>query len=134
MMTNEEKYEYWLDIAEYDLGTAGSMYDSGRWMYVIFMCQQAVEKLVKGLYLLYVDDNIPRIHNITKLLKSFENKLSVSVSQDKYDLFDRLSTFYLNNRYPDAISKLGAQITESAAGTTLTETKEAFAWLLTLKP
>jgi hypothetical protein len=29
-MTNEEKFEYWLDIAQYDLKTAGSMYRGGR--------------------------------------------------------------------------------------------------------
>jgi HEPN domain-containing protein len=26
----------------------------GRWLYVVFMCQQAIEKLCKGLYLLYI--------------------------------------------------------------------------------
>ncbi|MCL2220656.1 MAG: HEPN domain-containing protein [Chitinispirillia bacterium] len=134
MMTDDEKYEYWLEAAEYDLGTADTLYVGGRWLYVVFMCQQAIEKLVKALYILYVDDEIPRIHNITKLVKYFEGKLPVGIPHDRYDLFDRLSTFYLNNWYPDAISKIGAQVTESVAGAVLTETKGAFAWLLTLKP
>jgi HEPN domain-containing protein len=60
-MTNEEKYNYWLDIAKYDLDTADAMYKSRRWLYVVFMCQQAIEKLVKGLYLLYIDDNTPKL-------------------------------------------------------------------------
>ena len=47
-MNNEEKYKYWLDIAEYDLETARAMYISGRYLYVAFMCQQAVEKNSKG--------------------------------------------------------------------------------------
>jgi HEPN domain-containing protein len=134
MMTNEEKYEYWLDIAEYDLETASSMYNSGRWLYVLVMCQQAVEKLVKGLYTLYVDDNVPRIHNIRLLVEAFEDRLPVGVPPDKYDLFDRLSRYYLNNRYPEFISKLSLQIKKSESEAILTETKEAFAWLLTLKP
>jgi HEPN domain-containing protein len=46
----QEKYDYWLDIAKYDLDTADAMLDSKRWLYVVFMCQQAVEKLTKGLY------------------------------------------------------------------------------------
>jgi len=58
-----EKFEYWLDIAQYDLVTADAMLSGGRWLYVVFMCQQAVEKLVKGLYTLYTDDSVPRIHN-----------------------------------------------------------------------
>lgn len=46
-MNNREKYEYWLDIAEYDLETARANYGSNRHLYVVFMCQQAVEKIVK---------------------------------------------------------------------------------------
>ena len=46
-MTKEEKYDYWFDIAQYDLETAQSMFAAGRWLYVIFMCQQAIEKLCK---------------------------------------------------------------------------------------
>jgi len=37
-MTSEEKYEYWLDLANYDLKSANAMYSKGRWLYVVFMC------------------------------------------------------------------------------------------------
>jgi len=134
MMTDEQKYEYWLDIAEYDLGTAEAMLNGGRWLYVLFMCQQAIEKLVKGLYILYVDDNVPRTHNIRALIEAFENKLPLDVPQDKYSYFDKLTQYYLNNRYPEYISKLSSQVKESEASSILSKTKEIFAWLLTLKP
>jgi HEPN domain-containing protein len=133
-MTDEQKYEYWLDIAEYDLETATSLHGSGRWLYVLVMCQQAVEKLVKGLYTLYVDDNVPRIHDITKLFKCFEDTLPISVPEAKFAFFNELSQYYLNNRYPEFISKLSSQISEAEAHSILTKTKEAFSWLLTLKP
>ena len=42
-MNNTEKYEKWLEMAQYDLETADVMFDSGRYMYVAFMCQQAKE-------------------------------------------------------------------------------------------
>jgi HEPN domain-containing protein len=134
MMTDEQKYEYWLDIAEYDLGTAEAMLKGGRWLYVLFMCQQAVEKLVKGLYILYVDDNVPRTHNIRVLVEAFESKLPLGVPQDRYNYFDNLTQYYLNNRYPEYISKLSSQVKESEANSILSKTKEVFAWLLTLKP
>ena len=53
-MTAEEKYAYWLELASYDLESAGAMNAAGRWFYVVFMCQQAIEKLCKGLYTLSV--------------------------------------------------------------------------------
>ena len=100
-MDAQEKYEYWLDIAEYDLETASAMYTSGRWLYVAFMCQQAIEKLIKGLYTLYVDDNVPRLHNINFILERFEDKLPTTISEEKYQFFDTLTKYYLNNRYPE---------------------------------
>lgn len=48
-MNRKEKIAYWLDIADYDLGTAKAMMDANRYLYVIFMCQQAVEKIIKAL-------------------------------------------------------------------------------------
>ena len=75
-MDLQEKFEYWFDIAHYDLETAEVMFNTGRWLYVVFMCQQAIEKLCKGLYLLFIDG-------------------------EKRLLFAKLSAFYLNNRYPE---------------------------------
>jgi len=133
-VTIQQKYEHWLDIAQYDLETAKSMLSSGRWLYVVFMCQQAVEKLSKGLYTLYVDDNIPRIHNIKTIIEYFDHKLPIAISDEKFDFFDALSSYYLNNRYPDFISKLSSQIKEAEATKILSQTEEVFSWLLTLKP
>ena len=133
-MNTQEKYEYWLDIAQYDLETASTMLSGGRWLYVVFMCQQAIEKLVKGLYTLYIDDNVPRTHNIKSIIERFDDKLTEVIPEDKINFFDILSVYYLNNRYPDFINKLSLQIKESEATEILSKTKEVFAWLLTLKP
>jgi HEPN domain-containing protein len=133
-MTNDEKFAYWLEHAEYDLQSAETMFAGGRWVYVIFMCQQALEKLVKGLYLLYVDDNVPRIHNISNLILRFEDKLSTPVTQEKKELFNRLSSYYLNTRYPEYKETLGSITNRDTAKVLLEQSKEAFQWLLTLKP
>ena len=133
-MTAEEKYEYWLDIAEYDLESARTMFTGGRWLYVVFMCQQAIEKLVKGLYILYIDDSVPRIHDISEIFKHFEDKLPIVISEEKYTLFDILSGYYLNNRYPEYRKKLSSQLNEIKAKEILAQTEEEFKWLLTLHP
>jgi HEPN domain-containing protein len=133
-MTEGEKFDYWLDIAQYDLETAGAMFQSGRWLYVIFMCQQAIEKLVKGLYLLYIDDIVPRTHNISNLLLRFSDKLPEAVSDARYQLFERLSNYYLESRYPEYIVKLSEMTNSDTAKSMLDQSREAFQWLLTLKP
>ena len=133
-MTAEEKYLYWLDLANYDLNSADAMFTTGRWFYVVFMCQQAIEKLCKGLYTLYLDDNVPKVHNIKQIFMCFEEKLTVNVDDDKYNLFDSLSAHYLTSRYPDFNMQTNRQTNKNEAERLLTKTKEVFSWLLTLKP
>jgi HEPN domain-containing protein len=132
-MDAQEKFDYWLDSAQYDLKVAGSMFQDGHWLYVVFMCQQAVEKLAKGLYSFYMPDAPPRLHNVKAIVKKFETSLPSQVPEDTFDFFDTLTSYYLNNRYPDYVSKASAQISEKEASDILSETKKVFAWLLTLK-
>ena len=131
-MEAKEKYDYWLDIAQYDLDSADAMATSRRWLYTVFMCQQAIEKLIKGLYIIYVDDDIPRIHNINAIIGKFEEKLPLPVSEENKELFRKLSMYYISNRYPDYLAKLSGQIKETEATEILRQTKEVFKWLLTL--
>ena len=133
-MDKTEKFDQWLDIAKYDLGTAEAMRKTARWLYVVFMCQQAIEKLAKGLYILYVDDNIPKIHNIRQIINKYANQLSEEVSTDYYDLFDRLTSFYLEGRYPEELMQPSKIINKKGAEDLHRQTKEAFKWLLTMKP
>ena len=44
------KAAYWLDGAEYDLQTANAMLETRRFLYVGFMCHQAVEKALKAVF------------------------------------------------------------------------------------
>jgi len=132
-MTNKEKFDLWLEKAERDLDAAEAMLDTGRWFYVVFMCQQAIEKLVKGLYVQYVDDNVPRTHNIGLLINRFEDRLPSRVEEKHYQLFETLSKHYLADRYPDYISISGEQIGKKEAEDIFNNSKEVFQWLLTLK-
>jgi HEPN domain-containing protein len=103
-------------IAKEDLQTAEIMLHAERWVYVRFFCQQAVKKLVKGLYGLYIDfDSIPRIHNISLLVNDFADKLLQQVTQEQFDLFDLLSRCYLNNRYPDYVGEIAEHMSEGNA-------------------
>jgi HEPN domain-containing protein len=93
-MTREEKYAYWLELAQYDLESAEAMYSSGRWFYAVFMCQQAVEKLCKRLYNFFVDDNVPKTHNIRFLFSKIEAELAITIPAETYSLADALSAYW----------------------------------------
>ena len=133
-MNSEEKFEYWRDIAQYDLETAKAMFKTGRWLYVVFMCQQAIEKICKGLYLLFINDDVPRTHDINSVITKFEDKLQTTIDEDMRLLFAKLSAFYLNNRYPEYKERLGKSLNKKETKDILDKSKEAFSWLLALKP
>ena len=133
-MDKAEKFEHWLRIAEEDLKVAEAIYASAYWLHSAFMCQQAIEKIVKGLYILYIDDNFPRVHNISQIIEVYADQLSEEVSEDRYALFEQLTSFYLETRYPEYKSKMYKLTGKKEAGDLLKQTKEVFAWLLTMKP
>jgi HEPN domain-containing protein len=55
-------------------------------------------------------------------------------TEDRLKLFDTLSQFYLRSRYPDYTSALESLVTEEMAQFIYEKSKEAFEWLLTIKP
>ena len=132
-MDKEDKFLYWLDLAEYDLTTAEAMQISGRYVYVAFMCQQSLEKLAKGLYNFYVGDHVPRVHNISFIISKVQDNLNVNVDEKNYRLFDKLSAYYIEGRYPTFRQKISLLIDEEKSRELLNQTKEVFQWMKSLK-
>jgi HEPN domain-containing protein len=85
---------------------------------------------VKGLYVVYVNPSPPRIHNIVNLMRRLEGKLSITVSDDVYDLCELLFSYYSRSRYPESFR---TDIDEYDARQMLDRSKECFKWPLTLK-
>ncbi|HET7579672.1 MAG TPA: HEPN domain-containing protein [Bacillales bacterium] len=132
-MDNEEKYLYWIDIAEYDLKTADIMCNSGRYVYVAFMCQQALEKLAKGLYNYYIGDKVPRVHNISFVLAKVLDHLEIEADEKTFQLFDKLAAYYIEGRYPTFKEKISVLVDKKEAKHLLKQSKEAFKWMKSLK-
>ncbi len=138
-MDSWEKYEYWLDISEYDLETAEANYKSGRYLYVVFMCQQAIEKIVKGLRILYLNKEADRTHNIVRIFNTiFDEPTNRELIQDaefdkikeaNTEFFAELIYFYISERYPTYKQKLSSFIDQEKAKEVLDKSKGVFEWL-----
>lgn len=131
-----EKYEYWLEAATYDLESARVMMDGGRYMYVAFMCQQSIEKLTKGIYTLYTDNEAPRVHNIWNIFKHIKLDTSLEDINEfednllKYkNFFAELLSFYISGRYPSFKEKVSSSINFDRAKNVLDNTEEVFEWI-----
>jgi HEPN domain-containing protein len=131
-----DKYSYWEDVAEYDLETAEAMLNSGRYLYVVFMCQQAVEKITKGLFVLNNGEEPPRTHNILSVFEKiqFKGTQSIPPKLDEYkEFFEELLAFYISERYPSYKEKISTTIDQKNAHEILIKTQEVFSWLRSLK-
>ena len=136
-MDSFEKYLYWEDIAQYDIDTAESMFKTGRYLYVAFMCQQSIEKLVKGLFVYYNNEEPLKTHNINLVFKNINwpdgfEKVH-SKSKDYTPFFVKLLAYYIAERYPSYKENLSNLMDKNGALEILKMTKEVFAWLKSLK-
>ena len=116
----------WLDRAAYDIDTAKAMLQTGRLIYVIFMCQQSLEKCFKAL-LAHEDKEIMPIHNLRRLAELAE----VIHEMDEPTLMklDFLSSYYINARYKEDLQQLSRGITESVARDFIQFSEGVIAWL-----
>lgn len=92
----EENAHEWLSISEYDLQTAKAMLSAGRYLYVAFMSQQAIEKLLKSIYVQNIKELPPRTHNLLYLV----DKLGLDITEEHRKIFSQLNQYYLESRYP----------------------------------
>jgi HEPN domain-containing protein len=117
---------HWVERAEYDLETARSMLDTGRYLYVGYMCQQAVEKVLKGIIAQQNKENLP-IHNLNRLAQvaGIENDLNA----EQFNFLAELTPYCIEARYGDYRDSLSEIINEQRAREVYAETQEIFQWL-----
>ncbi|MBM4135706.1 MAG: HEPN domain-containing protein [Nitrospira sp.] len=65
----------WIKSSNYDIKTAEHMFMTGRYIYVLFMCHLAVEKLLKALYESISGKVPPKTHNLIYLTKAVNLEL-----------------------------------------------------------
>ena len=122
-----DKVRRWKERSEYDLETAEVMHAAGRYIYSVFMCQQAIEKCFKAL-LAYNNDEVLPIHNLRRLAEL--SGVVGELDEDKLRKLDFLSRYYINARYKEDIADLSKGITEELSKSFIDFTKETIQWLL----
>ncbi len=86
---DSKEVKRWLEKAEYDLKTAEAMQVARRYLYVLFCCQQALEKLIKALIIKDSGELAPRIHNLVTLIE----KAGLDLEATQVSLLRELSDY-----------------------------------------
>ncbi|MCK4357802.1 MAG: HEPN domain-containing protein [Candidatus Cloacimonetes bacterium] len=123
----DKRISYWLEISDYDFETAQAMLKSKRYLYVGFMCHQAVEKILKAYYVSLKNSQPKFTHRLTYLTEStgLENQLS-----DAQKLFiDELEPLNIKARYPTYKDKLFKKLSFEKCEVIIKNTKEFCQWI-----
>lgn len=115
----------WLRQSEYDIGTAQAMYDTGRYVYTVFMCQLATEKVIKGLIVERTGNTPPKTHNLIQLVKIAK----VELSESQLEFIAVLNMAGVGARYPDMLDDAIKRYPKEVAWDYLTKAREVIQWL-----
>ena len=125
MATN--KVAYWIDIADYDMDTAKTLCEGGRWLYVAFMCHQVIEKTLKAYWCDTQDSEPPYTHNLTRLSEGVG--LDTQMSEDQIDLIETLIPMNIQARYPEYKEQLARMLTKDTCLQIINETEQLQQWI-----
>lgn len=142
-MTSEEKYKYWEMLSDYDIETAAVLVKEKRWLYVSFLCEQSIERILKGMYVFYCGKEAPKSHNVNYLLTKishnplFLSKVDMEAFDEKlktYENFFYDLVFYYISDYPFSYQKIMDRfIDEATAIEIYNKTLEVRCWLQDLQ-
>ena len=122
-----DKTGYWLDIADYDLDTAEAMHQTGRWLYVAFMCHQVIEKTLKAYWCATRDDDPPYTHNHKRLADGCG--LYQQLTTDQREFIETITNYNIEARYPEDKEELARTLTPQACRQIIDETKQMQQWI-----
>jgi HEPN domain-containing protein len=117
--------ESFLSSSEYDLTTAKNMLETGRYVYVIFMCHLALEKTLKAIVAEVTDKVPPRTHNLIYLIKVSD----LHIPQGLFDFIAKINNASVVTRYPENFKKLLEAYPEDIAKEYLKNTEKVLQWL-----
>lgn len=117
--------EQWTQRAYYDLETARAMLDAGRFVYVLFCCQQAIEKMLKAIITAQTGELPPRIHNLMQLA----DHAGIETEANQARLMRELSEFYFESRYPHTMDDEYGEVSRETVSAALAQTEAVIQWL-----
>jgi HEPN domain-containing protein len=115
----------WIALAKYDLDTADHMLNTGRYLYVIFLCHLALEKMLKA-HVTETTQAIPsKSHDLIYLIKKSE----IDVPQAYLEFLGKINAASIPTRYPEDLQRALADYPIEIAKDYLLQTQEIIRWL-----
>ncbi|MCX6799879.1 MAG: HEPN domain-containing protein [Candidatus Falkowbacteria bacterium] len=122
--------EYWRTSADENWKTALVLSQNKRYDACLFFCHLAIEKKLKGLVIIKAKESAPMIHNLEKLARIAELK----ITDDQLEKLQLITLFNIAGRYDDEKLAFYKKCTKKYTEENLKICEEIFLWLKKLYP
>lgn len=129
MMQKFKPPEEWFLQAEYDMDTADAMFQSGRYMYAVFMSHLCIEKALKGIFAKVHFKDAPKTHNLLYLLELINAKEDLIIPDEFEDFFKILNEKSVPTRYPDMLFDILKEFKKTNTKQFITKGKKVLKWI-----
>lgn len=120
----KEEINKWINQADHDFLMAKNIVADGGYDTCAFLCQQAVEKYLKALYIIKNEKNPPKTHYLDELAKQLGSPGFL------IDIAKELASDYMISRYPDAATMAPfEEYTEADALNKIEKAEKAIVWI-----
>jgi len=121
----KKEVKNWLDSAQYDLDTAEHMLQTGRYIYTIFMCHLALEKILKAKVEEMAGKTPPKTHDLEYLV----GLADLFPDEEMEKFIAEISNLSVVTRYPSDFQAMLNDFSQARVESILTKTKEVFQWI-----
>ena len=119
-----KEIQNWLDQANDDFDSAKFNFNGKKFYVAAFLCQQAVEKALKALFLHEKKGEVPQSHSLIYLATN------TSTPKSFYSFLKELTPKFVDTRYPDASVDLPSRIyDEDNTRGIVDKSKEVLEWI-----
>lgn len=124
--SGSDRSGYWIERAEYDLETARAMRQTGRYLYVGFMCQQTVEKALKAVI---AKRGVfpPKSHDLVRLAEL--GGIEAELDDERNSLLDELYPLSVESRYPSNYEALAKMLNDEKCAEYIARTEAFLQWI-----
>ncbi|MFH1050595.1 MAG: HEPN domain-containing protein [bacterium] len=125
-MDIREHIEYWINGANDDIEVAKSLFNSGYYLWSLFIGHLVLEKILKALFVANTKSiEVPRSHNLLYIAELSGLELDLV----RKDLYFKINDFNIEARYPDKKSKLYSIVDKEFANNYLEKIEENVQWI-----
>lgn len=123
----DNKTKYWVEMSDYDFDTAKAMLETGRYLYVGFMCHQTIEKILKAYWSNIMEEPPLKIHSLSRLAE--KTGLDKVMLEEQLDFIDALEPLNIETRYPSYKERLMKSLDADRCKSILRQTDSLRLWI-----